>query len=389
MKICRIANSIFFLCNHLNEQIRATRDAGHSVHLIASLESDLESGKTELLNLPGISFHDINICREISIWDDFLALIKVCWVMFQQRYDIVHTVTSKGGLIGILAAVLTGVPVRAHTFAGQPWLTKTGFVRHVAIFCDWLVAKLAVRSYTDSRGQRQFLVESGVVATGGLHVLGPGSIAGVDCKRFSLDRFDRSEIRKSMGIAPSDLVVLFVGRVSREKGVIELLTAYNSLSETMTILPHLILAGPMEVGIQSLPVEVVNRLKECEQIHLVGYTEFPERYLAVSDVFCLPSYREGFGSVVIEAAAMRVPAVVSRIFGLSEAVTEGETGILVNLGDIDELVRSLRLMLENKILRDKLGLNAQKRARRLFEASMINALQIEEYTNVSLARFSV
>ena len=383
MRICRVANSTFFLCHHLNDQIRATVAAGHEVHLIASASSGLGEGRQDLLKLKGVYFHAIDIRREISPIADMCALIALFRYFMRVRFDIVHSVTSKGGLLTAVAGALALVPVRLHTFAGQPWANLTGPVRWIAKACDWLVARLSTRCYADSSAQRRFLQVEGIAPSPRIHVLGAGSIAGVDLRRFSPARFEQAAIKAELLIAEGAKVVTFVGRVSVDKGIVELVEAFERLGLISDIKTILLLVGPFETGRQAVPAETIEAIARNPNIRRIGYSDIPEKYLAVSDVFCLPSYREGFGSVVIEAAAMSVPAVVTGIFGLADAVVNGETGIFVPPYQAEELGRALAKMLTDDSFRLRLGRAAQARASQVFDAKVVNGYQIAEYERLA------
>jgi glycosyltransferase involved in cell wall biosynthesis len=284
-------------------------------------------------------------------------------------------------LLSALAGFMAGVPVRLHTFTGQPWVNMYGIKRWVMRSSDKLIGILNTRCYADSESQRQFLIENRIVTCERIFVIGAGSLAGIDLKRFDRNRFsldERGLIRKSLGIQDYAYVLIFVGRITVDKGIRELLQAFEILKAN-SINVHLILVGPFDIdGGVSENISRVE-IKNIPNLHLIGFSESPERYLAISDVLCLPSYREGFGTVVIEAAAMGVPTVGFDIYGLSDAVVPGETGLLVPLRNVKELANAIKQLLTDKLLHTEMAVAAKLRAHNLFDEDVVNVKIAEEY----------
>ncbi len=201
-----------------------------------------------------------------------------------------------------------------------------------------------------------------------LAVLGNGSACGVDIKRFKYNSNSRHHIRTSLGIPEDAIVYLYLGRLNKDKGLQDLAHAFSELSE---VLPnaHLLIVGPDEAGMKdSLKSNLANHLTNY---HSVGFTNKPEDYMASADIFCLPSYREGFGSVLIEAAAVGLPAVASRIYGIIDAVVEGETGILHQPKNITEIKQALITLSVDNDLRKKMSEKAIIRAHQLFSIELL------------------
>jgi glycosyltransferase involved in cell wall biosynthesis len=283
-----------------------------------------QSGEVPLAPLPGVEVIPLEIRRRIAPWRDLRSAVRLLRLFRARRFDLVHSFGPKAGLLAMLAGALAGPPVRLHTFTGQVWAARTGASRALLKMADRLTAALATRVLADSASQREFMVREGVVAAGKCEVLGHGSLSGVDLRRFKPDAEARAAVRAELGIGEGAVVVLFLGRIARDKGVLDLADAFGALGTDGG--RRLLLVGPDEEG---LGPEIERRV--------LGYTARPERYLAAADLLCLPSYREGFGSVIIEAAASGVPAVASRIYGVTDAVVEGETGVLFEPGNVGEL----------------------------------------------------
>ena len=316
---------------------------------------------------PDIRWIDLDLNRKVSLWSDLRALFSLCRIFIAIKPDIVHSIMPKAGLLSALAGFLCRVPVRLHTFTGQVWATRQGMARRFYYLIDRLINALNTVCLTDSLSQSDFLREHGLSYKGeALPVLSKGSLSGVDTERFRGDELVRARIRNELGIADNAIVFLFLGRMNRDKGILDLARAFASVNDARS---HLVLAGPDEEGIG---VAVRTFADICSgRVHLTGAVSRPEDYMAMADVFCLPSYREGFGSVVIEAAACGVPAIGSRIPGLVDAIEDGRTGVLFPEGDIDALADSMRDFLEHPGRYEQMGVNASRRVAESFSADVL------------------
>lgn len=382
MRICRVVTIPFFVSHHLRTQLEATIAAGHDVHVVCSDGPELAA----VQQIKGLKVHTIEIRRRVAPIHDLGALVKLYLHFRQVRYDIVHSVTPKAGLLAMLAAAIARIRVRLHNFSGQAWLSQEGWLRTVARLSDRLVVTLATQCYSDSESQRAFLEAEGLAPRGAIRVLGAGSIAGVDLRRFDARRFasSRLALRRRLRIPDGAKVITFVGRVTRDKGIEELVAAFALVRDRIDA--YLVVVGPEETHIEPLRHELRETLRSHPAIRWLGYFPEPEQYVAIADVFCLPSYRESFGIVLLEAAALGVPVVATRIVGVVDAVLDGETGLLVPARDADMLGSALLEVLTNDSLREKLGAQAQQRAVANFSSEVINQLVLNEYARYSQTR---
>lgn len=377
VRVVRIASVPFFLVSQLQTQVEQHATYGMDVLLVSGVGPELTR-----LHLGGNLRHAVvEFARPIRPWQDVKSLWQLVRLLVRQRPEILHSTTPKPGLLAAIAGVLLQVPVRLHTFTGQPWVGRRGPVRWLARAADRLIVRLNTHCYADSTSQRRFLIEEGIAPAHRISVIGAGSLAGVDTTRFDRDRWTmpmREEVRRECGIGPGARVLVFVGRIARDKGIREFLTAFERLVMGGRDC-HLLLIGPSdeECGGESFLVSAAPHA--ADRIHAIGYTDRPERYLAIADLLCLPSYREGFGTVVIEAAAMGIPTVGTRINGLSDAVADGETGVLVPPRDANALHEALAALLDAPQRIVRLGTAARERAHRLFDAQQVNRQVAEEY----------
>ena len=374
MRLCRVVTVPMTFVTLLRRQMQAIAESGIDLTIVSSPGAGLDSVASDA----GVRRHAIRMARDVSPFADARSLIELTRFFKAERFDMVHSSTQKAGLLCALAARLAGVPIRLHTFTGQRWVELRGLARRVVRTTDRVIASLDTRCYADSRSQTDFLVSEGIVPAAKISVIASGSISGVDLARFDAHRFAkrREAIRQELGIHSDALVVLFVGRLTRDKGIAELLDAFSMLRIPERNV-QLVLVGPRDQGDLSPRAE---SLIACDsRIRCVGYSLEPERFMAVADVLCLPSYREGFGSVIVEAAAMAVPAVATRIAGLTDAVADGMTGILVNPKDAVSLRAGLTAVLTDNGMRERMGEMARKRAVRLFDDRLVNARVVREY----------
>lgn len=326
-----------------------------------------------------VRVHHIDIARKIAPWQDLRALFQLMRCFREIRPAVVHSMTPKAGLLAMLAGWLVGVPWRFHTFTGQVWANKTGIGRSLMKAIDRLIAVCSSRVFADSASQCRFLENEGVVRRGGVVVLGQGSVAGVDLSRFRPDANARSALRKESGCSNDIPVFIFVGRLVRDKGVFDLVEAFALVNADRPEW-ELWVVGPDEECLQADLEARGSRLGA--RIRWFGATLCPERYMAAADVFVLPSYREGFGSVVIEAAACGIPCIAYRIDGVVDAIVENRTGLFVDKGKVQDFSEAIKRLGSDPDMRGELGKAAHSRAVNDFSSSTVSAAWLDFYSAV-------
>lgn len=372
-KICIVVSSPYtsmFLLNHVKE---LSKD--FDIYLVANF--DEESKKVlSYFNFKGHKNIDLN--RDISIIKDISAVYNLCKYFKTMDFDATHSITPKAGLVSNLAGRLAGIKHRIHIFTGQVWATKKGSFRYILKLIDKITASLATDILVDGKPQRDFLISENVIPPGKAKVLGEGSISGVDLKRFHPDQDVRAELRKELNLSDDTLVYLFLGRLTIDKGVIELAHAYNRLISGNKN-TYMLFVGRDE---ENLSDKINNIISDKSKFKLVGSTGTPERYFQASDIYCLPSHREGFGSSVIEASASQLPVICSDTYGLMDTMKHNQTGLRHKVKDYESIHAHLKTLLEDASLRDQLGRNGLKYVTENFSSDLITDQWVIFYKNL-------
>lgn len=363
-RLCYVVASDMTAKAFLLDHIRAA--AGHfDVTVIANTTgAGLEGIPARVIPLP--------IARRIAPLADLKVLFRLIEIFRRERFDLVHSVTPKAGLLAALAGAFAQVPARLHTFTGQVWATRRGAGRLLLKALDRVTATLATGVLADSASQRDFLIAEGVVAAAKVRVLCQGSVNGVDAARFRPDPAARERVRAEAEVPAGAVLFLFLGRLARDKGLLDLAHAFSTLEGDW-----LMLVGPDEDGIAGEIRAACGAA--AARLRVLGSTDAPERFMAAADVLVLPSYREGFGSVILEAAAAGVPAIGARIYGITDAVADGVTGYLVAPREPAALAARMRELAGSAELRRAMGQAARERALRDFSPADLTRAQLAYY----------
>jgi len=340
----------------LTGQAAVLRNAGASVHAISS--PDPESAVFR--DREGVPLHPIPMTRQITPVRDLLALWRVWRVLRRVRPEIVHAHTPKGGLLGMIAAWLARTPVRIHHLRGISWVNASGPRRWLGRLADRVSCLLAHRVIAVSHSTREIAIENGLCPPDKIEVLLNGSGQGVDTRRFTpADAPARLAARAAYGIPPDALVIGFLGRMVCDKGLAELAGAWRRLSAKEPRL-QLLLGGKQDPD-DAPAIALLAGLRSDPRVHYAGHEWDVPRLYAATDVVALPTYREGFSNVALEAAAMGLPIVASRVPGCTDAVLDGVTGTLVAPRDADALAVGLESYLTDAGLRERHGMAGRSR----------------------------
>ncbi|MGB3305734.1 MAG: glycosyltransferase family 4 protein [Thermomicrobiales bacterium] len=335
-----------------------------------------------------VETHGIEMRRSISPLQDLVAVRRLTGLFRIIRPTIVHAHTPKGGLLGMIASCITRTPIRVYHIRGLPYMTASGKRRTLLKMTERVSCLLAGRVFCVSHSIREVAIADGIVSSDKIVVFGGGSGNGVDStERYNPARFTGEEgvrKREELGIPVVAPVVLFVGRVVRDKGVEELARAWADIRE---LFPNarLVLAGPPESR-DTVSEQTRIQLIQDERVVLTGAIDDPAIYYALADLVVLPTYREGFPNVPLEAAAMELPVVATRIPGCIDAVQDGVTGTLVPPREVEPLVAAICRYLDDPELRVRHGKAGRERVLREFRQEAIWEAIYQEYCRLLTQR---
>jgi len=362
--ICIIAASPLGVHWFIRDHIKALSEFS-DVTLLTNPENDTFTPSLEDLK---VRLVPIGIKRKFSPWADLVVLIKLILYLRGEKFDLVWAVAPKAGLLGMLAARIANIKARLFLFQGEYWASRTGLWRVFLKLMDKVTVIAASHLLAVSESERSFLESNKIVRKGDIKVLGSGSICGVNLERFNFSQDRRDQVRTSLSIPDDSQVLLFAGRLTEDKGLFDLTEAFISTAKTRPNLFWLVV-GPDEEKIWS---DIVNKLGSlAERCKYVGFTVNMEKYMAASDFICLPSRREGFGMVIIEAAATGIPAIAYDIYGVSNAIDNGVSGLLVEKNNIKKLTETISLLADSSDERKKLGNAALARVREKFDQKIV------------------
>ena len=370
-KICFVVAVPLTAHSFLRDHIAALAN-DYDVYLAGDIRGDEDVNGLALKD-----WHRIEIERGISLWRDLKAIFTARRYFKQMKFDAVHSVTPKAGLVCAMAGWLAGIKHRTHIFTGQVWCTRQGLMRTMLKSIDKIITHCDNHILVDGKSQRDFLVKEGVLREGQAEVFAKGSISGVNSVRFVPDTEARKEIRKQVGIKDGMICYIFLGRLNHDKGIGELYKAFNRLAAGTKDVFLMLVGGDEEHYIDKLS-QYKNIIKG-ENFHYYGLTPTPEEVLNAGDVFVLPTYREGFGTSVLEAACVGLPCICSDAYGVLDAYVVGETGLQCRVGDAESLYECMKQMHDNPEMMRQMGQNSRERALRDFNGAVLTECWVRFY----------
>lgn len=309
----------------------------------------------------------IPINRKINFLEDIKSIIILYRFLKKENFNLVLSVSPKAGLISSVSSFLARIENRIHFFTGQVWATKHGLFRFILKSVDRLIAMLNTNNLVDSPSQKEFLIKENIANKNKVTVLLYGSISGVDVNKFSFNEEIRLELKNKYKIENSDIVFMFIGRLNTDKGIFDLVRAFDKvLKEYENV--KLFLIGPDEENIENQICEFL----KFKNVIRIDYVSNPQEILNIADILVLPSYREGFGTIVIEAASMGIPCIASDIYGLNDAIVNNETGLLHKVKDVDDMIEKYEYLIKNKNKIEEYGVNAKIRVYNNFKDEQLS-----------------
>ena len=335
----------------------------------------------EVADDQGVRHFPLEMTRKITPLQDLRCLIRLYHFLRKEKPFIVHTHTPKAGIVGMLAARLAGVPIRLHTIAGLPLMETSGLKRSLLMTVERLTYRCATKVYPNAQGLFNFVLEKRLVPKEKLKLIGKGSSNGIDTDYFSKKQITESQIktlRKSLDLNTNDFIYCFVGRLVGDKGVNELVHAFCEVQKEIPT-SKLLLVGPYESELDPLQPTTQKIIDTHTNIITTGFQADIRPYLALSDVFVLPSYREGFPNVVLQAVAMEVPCIVSNINGCNEIIQDEQSGALVPPKQVHPLIEKMKNFFHQREERKLYANRAKQFVQIHFERKQFWNYLLEEY----------
>ncbi len=302
-------------CLVLGGRLRALREAGFRVTLLSSPGELLDRTAAQ----EGVESIAIPMQREMAPLADLVALVRLCWLLYRLKPEMTEFSTPKAGLLGSIAAMLCGVPARVYFLRGLKLETSAGLKRRILLAAEKVASACSHTVLCNSDSLRNRALALGVAPESKLHLLGNGSSNGVDVERFSPGK---NNLRSRLGLPLNAPVVGFVGRLTRDKGLPELIEAFDAILAAKPE-AHLLLVGWFDAAEDALGDDLRSRILNNPRIHMTGFVAETAPYYRAMDVMVLPTWREGFPNVVLEAASSGIPVVTTLCTGSRDAVVAG------------------------------------------------------------------
>ena len=354
--------------------VKELQRKGYEIVSVSSPGPELET-----LRELGVKTLEVPMERRISPWKDLWSLLQLIKVFKKEKPYMVHSMTPKAGLLCMLAAWITRVPRRVHTFTGLVWPTASGLSRKILMFTDWITCACTTHIIPEGQGVMNDLQQH--ITNKSMKILGYGNVRGVDMKRFSR----RPEVlsKAKSFLKEGTFTYIFVGRLVRDKGINELVEAFAQLQNKYSNI-RLVLIGEYESSLDPLKQETLDAINALPTIEAVGsqYGDDLLAYYAASDCFVFPSYREGFPNTVLEAGAMGLPSIVTDINGSREIIEYGKNGVIIPFKDVNALYQAMEQMFLDKQDTSAMAENARPMIAERFEQSFVQKCLYDFYEEI-------
>jgi len=379
-KLIRITTAPMALKYLLKGQMSFMSKNGFDVIMISAdgqeLNDVIESEKCKHFIVP--------FTRKITIIKDLYATYKLYRILIREKPDIVHTHTPKAGIVGMLASYFARVPARLHTVAGLPLVETTGFKRFILNFVERLTYRCSTMVYPNSFGLKEIILKNRFTTKNKLRIIGNGSSNGIDTSYFDSELFSSLEnntLKSELGVEINDFVFIFVGRVVSDKGINELVEAFDRFCLLEQDI-KLLIVGPLEDELDPLNEQTKLLINNNVKIISVGYQHDVRPYFAISDSLVFPSYREGFPNVVMQAGAMGLPSIVSDINGCNEIIVNNINGLIIRVKSVQTIYDAMIKITSDKYLFNKLRLNSRDSIKIKYEREAFWGMLLNEYEDL-------
>ena len=347
MKLIRITTSSLSLNTLLNGQMKYMSENGFETIMISNNDSNIQKLKTIEKSRHII----VPMKRKISLISDFFCLIKLVVIFIKEKPDIIHTHTPKAGLLGMIAAKICLIKKRIHTVAGLPFVTSKGFKKTILFNSEKITYWASNFVLPNSYSNYEIIKKKKLCHKNKLLIIGKGSSNGVDLNRFSKKNLNKKtsiQLKKIIAYEKSLKYILFVGRLVKDKGIVELINAFCSIKMTKL---KLIMVGAFEKNRkeENLPYDIIKLISNNPNIIHINGSNKIEYFMDIADLFVFPSHREGFPNVLLEAGAMKLPILCSKIPGNIDIIDQKYSNNLFQLNDVNSITNKIELFFDNKL----------------------------------------
>ena len=347
-KLIRITTVPLALHSLLPGQMKFMQENGFEVILISAdgpeLKNVIENEQCRHIIVP--------MTRQITPLQDLKCLLQLIKFFRKEKPDIVHSHTPKAGLLGMVAAKICGVKIRIHTVAGLPLMVEKGIKFHLLKFIERFTYCAASKVWPNSNSLFRYIQENKLTSGKKLKIIGKGSSNGINIKRYNPSAINENifeEIKQTIRYSPQNKYLLCVGRLVKDKGIIELVEVFTAVQKKYPFL-KLVLAGSYEDKLDPLPSAIMEQITANPGIIHISWTDKVEYYMHVADYFVFPSHREGFPNVLLQAGTMQLPIICSHIAGNVDIVEHNVTGLLFETANKDEMLQLISYAINNPLI---------------------------------------
>ncbi len=377
-KLVRITTVPQSLKTLLKGQLKFMSNNGFDVVGVSSRGQTLMDVKQQ----EGVDVFIVEMSRKITPLKDLVALWKLYRFFKQFKPLIVHTHTPKAGTIGMIASKIAGVQIRLHTVAGLPLLEVNGFKRRILNIVEKLTYACATKVYPNSLGLKRIIEKYGFCSSEKLKVIANGSSNGINTEYFDPNLFSNDTgLKEKLGIKSNNFVFIFVGRLVGDKGINELVKAFEIFQINHQNC-NLLLVGDYETHLDPLQQETLKIIETNKNIISVGFQSEVRPFFAISDCLVFPSYREGFPNVVMQAGAMGLPCIVTNINGCNEIIHDGLNGYIIPVKNVSAIIDKMCETFLDKLTYKKLQKNARVMITSRYEQKVVWEAIKKEYNNL-------
>lgn len=377
IKIVRVTTVPMSLKFLIKGQAAFMRDNGYEVLLVSSEGPEI----SDVEAYEGCKHYTVPLTRKITPLTDLACVFRLFFFLIREKPDLVHSHTPKAGVVSMIAAYLARIPIRLHTVAGLPLTESAGIKRAILILAEKITYKFASKVYPNSYGLKNIIMDLGLARDDKLCIIGNGSSNGINTSYFDPQLYSKNQknqIRSEFGIQREEFVFIFIGRLVGDKGINELVSAFNDLCSELSDI-KLLLVGPFEDDLDPLNELTKFLIEDNEKIVSVGYQDDVRPFLSIAHILVFPSYREGFPNVVLQAGSMGLPSIVTDINGCNEIIKEEHNGIIIPSKDSKSLKWAMLKLIKDTDLYMTCSGNARKTIVNNYEQGVFWNALLEEY----------